>query len=128
MSEQDKQVWILTTDAADTGMDGARAGDDIGGGFGARATSAIVRRIAVSADDLRDQMGSLLAVVDHVFDQARAMGNLQLEEIELSVDINSEGGISIIGTGAKVAGHGGVKLQFKRNQMATLKPTEVAKG
>jgi hypothetical protein len=39
---------------------------------------------------------------------------MQLDEIELSVEINGEGQMSILGTGGKAGGKGAIKLKFKR--------------
>jgi hypothetical protein len=42
---------------------------------------------------------------------------MQLDEIELSVEINGEGQVSLIGTGTKVGGKGAIKLKFKRSEL-----------
>ena len=39
---------------------------------------------------------------------------LALEQVELSIEISSEGQVSILGTGGKLEGKGGIKLSFKR--------------
>ena len=39
---------------------------------------------------------------------------IALEQIELSVEINGEGKISILGNGAQTGGKGAIKLKFKR--------------
>ncbi len=57
-----------------------------------------------------------MAVVGDVFDQARAETGLSLEEVELSIEISSEGQISILGSGGKISGTGGIKLSFKRQR------------
>ena len=41
---------------------------------------------------------------------------IALDEIELSVEINGEGKISLLGNGAKAGGKGAIKLKFKRQQ------------
>jgi len=39
-----------------------------------------------------------------------------LDEIELSVEVNGEGKISILGNGAQAGGKGAINLKFKRQQ------------
>jgi len=97
----------------------AAAPRDLGGGFGAGAVQAVrkslTQRVQISADELKRQIGNLLAVVGDVFDQSRAETGIVLDGVELSIEISSEGQISILGSGGKVEGKGGIKLSFKRN-------------
>jgi hypothetical protein len=37
-----------------------------------------------------------------------------LEEIELTVEVNAEGQLGILGNGGKAGGKGGIKLKFTR--------------
>ena len=39
---------------------------------------------------------------------------MQLDELELTVEINGEGQVSLLGTGGKVGTKGAIKLKFKR--------------
>nr|WP_281257084.1 hypothetical protein [Calothrix elsteri] len=39
---------------------------------------------------------------------------MQLDEIELTVEINGEGQVKLLGNGIKAGGKGGIKLTFKR--------------
>jgi hypothetical protein len=39
---------------------------------------------------------------------------LQLDEVELSVEINAEGQLSIVGKGGKLGNSGGMTLKFMR--------------
>jgi hypothetical protein len=72
------------------------------------------QRVQINAEDLKREIGNLLAVVGDVFDQARAEVGLSLEEVELSIEVSSEGQISILGSSGKIGGTGGIKLSFKR--------------
>lgn len=107
----DKQIRVVT-DASQ--VQGARGGDDIGGGFGMRADGTAFRLISLGADGLRQQVSNLLDVVGYVFDQASEKGNVTLDQVDLSIEINSEGQISVLGTGGKAGGSGAIKLVFKR--------------
>jgi len=50
-----------------------------------------------------------------VFHQSRAETGMVLDGVELSIEISSEGQISIVGSGGKLDVKGGIKLSFKRN-------------
>jgi hypothetical protein len=72
----------------------------------------------VKVKKLEEEMGHLMQVVDRLFNRTQQQGNkkpaMQLDEIELSVEINGEGQMSILGTGGKAGGKGAIKLKFKR--------------
>ena len=67
-------------------------------------------------------MSSFLFVVDKVFTRAEKeteaksgkKSGMQLDEIELSVEINGEGQVKLLGNGVKAGGKGGIKLTFRR--------------
>ena len=111
----DRQVFIVTDASPVIASDvGSRGGEDVGGGFGSRLAQGGFRTISLSAEGLRDQVTNLLEVVQYVFAQATDRPTLALDQIELSVEISSEGQISILGTGGKAGGRGAIKLTFKR--------------
>jgi hypothetical protein len=72
----------------------------------------------VRVQKLEEEMGHLMQVVERLFNRTQQQGNrkpgMQLDEIELAVEINGEGQISILGTGGKAGGKGAIKLKFKR--------------
>lgn len=107
----DKHIRVVT-DANQ--VEGSRGGDDIGGGFGMRADGTAFRLISLSAEGLREQVANLLDVVGYVFNQASAQSDMTLDQVDLSIEISSEGQISILGTGGKAGGSGAIKLVFKR--------------
>ncbi|MBW4654136.1 MAG: hypothetical protein KME20_14025 [Kaiparowitsia implicata GSE-PSE-MK54-09C] len=123
MSE-DHQLWIV----ADTEeveeiveIEGRRSSTDRGGGFGLPDTVETVRtvarrkRVSLDAQALKTQMESMLAIVNDLFGQAdAAAAGLRLDEVELSVEINTEGHLSIVGNGGKLGNSGGIKLKFTR--------------
>jgi len=60
-------------------------------------------------------MSGFIAVVEEAFEQAQlSTSRLQLEEIELSVEIGSNGKVSLLGIGGEASAKGAVKLKFKR--------------
>ena len=116
MTDEPGSLWFVTeVEAAETieVVDGARSSEDVGGGFGSsvvqQTRKSLTQRVQISAEDLKREIGNLMAVVGEVFDQARPEAGLSLENVELSIEISSEGQISILGSG-------GIKLTFKRQR------------
>ena len=115
-------LWFVTeveTSETVEVIEGGRSSEDVGGGFGSSAVQAVrkslTQRVQISADELKQQIGNLVAIVGEVFDQSQVETGLLLEQVELSIEISSQGQISILGTGGKLEGKGGIKLSFKRN-------------
>lgn len=118
-------LWFVTdveTSETVEVIEGGRGSEDVGGGFGASAVQAVrkslTQRVHISADELKQQIGNLVAVVNEVFDQAESRTGLSLEQVELSIEVSSEGQVSILGSGGKLEGKGGIKLSFKRGAKA----------
>ena len=123
MTGEPGSLWFVTeVEAAETVevVDGVRSSEDVGGGFGSslvqQTRKSLTQRVQISAEDLKREIGNLMAVVGEVFDQARPVAGLSLENVELSIEISSEGQISILGSGGKISGSGGIKLTFKRQR------------
>lgn len=121
MAGEHRGLWFTTeteTSETVTTVEGGRGSEDVGGGFGSSAVQAVrkslTQRVRISADELKQQIGNLLSVVGDVFDQARTDTGLSLEEVELSIEVSSEGQVSILGSGGKLEGRGGITLSFKR--------------
>lgn len=118
------QLYVITTETLETiptrtdTPRGSRSSDDIGGGFGPPAaeqiTQLIRKRVPLDAAALKTQMNGLISVVGDIFAQADAQTGMQLSEVELSVEINGEGKVSIVGNGGKIANTGGITLKFTR--------------
>jgi hypothetical protein len=122
MAEEQAGLWFVTeVEASETVevVEGGRSSEDVGGGFGSGAVQqvrkSLTQRFQISAEELKQQIGNLLLVVSDVFDQSRTEAGLLLDEVELSIEISSQGQISILGSGGKLEGKGGIKLSFKRN-------------
>lgn len=116
-------IWIVTDDTPQITLpDGARGGSDRGRDWGEEVETTSRKgfgdAVKVSAEKLEQEMTLFLQVVGRVFycaeQQANTKSGLQLDEIELSVEISGEGEVKLIGSGAKAAGKGGIKLKFKR--------------
>ena len=121
MADEQRGLWFVTdVESSETVevVEGGRSSEDIGGRFGSSAVQAVrkslTQRVEISAEELKRQIGNLLTVVSDVFDQSRAETGIVLDGVELSIEISSEGQISILGSGDKLEGKGGIKLSFKR--------------
>jgi hypothetical protein len=62
-------------------------------------------------------MTEFLQLMGRVFRRAKQsateLGGMELDEIELSVEVNGEGQLSLLGSGAKVGSKGAMTLKFK---------------
>lgn len=122
MADETAQLWLITeveTTETTEVVRGARGSEDTGGGYGpprvTEQVKTIVRqRVPLDAAALKTQMNGLLQVVSDVFDQANQQSGLQLDEVELSVEINAQGQVSIMGNGGSLSDKGAIKLTFKR--------------
>lgn len=121
MADEDKLWVVVETEAVEETIEitGERSGKDTGGGFGVPDAVEAVRtlsrkRVSLDAQALKVQMENMLAIVNDLFDQANLQTGLQLDEVELSVEINAEGQISLVGNGGKLGNTGGITLKFTR--------------
>lgn len=123
-SEMDKVIWIVAdakTESAEE-VTGERWGKDTGGGFGTRGPSREelgAKRFPVSFERLKENTSSFLEMVGELFAQAERQqaAGMKLDEVELAVEINGEGQLSILGSGGKVGGRGAITLKFKRESV-----------
>src|ERR1700750_897439 len=111
MADEQGGLWFVTdveTSETVEVVEGGRSSEDVGGGFGSSAVQAVrkslTQRVQISADELKREIGNLLSIVWGVFDQSRGETGLFLDEVELSIEISSEGQISILGSGGKLEG------------------------
>ena len=125
-------IWILTEEALETEASreittttGARSSGDTGGLLGTETTEEIVvtkkkdelvitrRRVEVSK--LKQEMKGFLQAMREMLDEAEQPNSkMQLDEVELSVEINGEGKVTLLGFGGKAGGKGAMTFKFKR--------------
>lgn len=123
MTDEAAQLWIVTeveTTQTTEVVQGGRESGDIGGGYGQprvtdQVKTVVRQRVPLDAIALKTQMNGLLRVVGEVFDQATQNSDLTLDEVELSVEINAQGQVSILGNGGSLSDKGSIKLKFKRS-------------
>ncbi|MEM6754817.1 MAG: hypothetical protein AAF630_17815 [Cyanobacteria bacterium P01_C01_bin.38] len=77
---------------------------------------AIVKRKSVQVAKLKQEMKSFMQAMREMLDEAEEPDSkMQLDEVELSVEINGEGQISLLGIGGgKAGGKGAMTFRFKR--------------
>ncbi len=124
--EDVNSIWIVTDDTSEISLpDGVKGGNLRDRGWGEETdfdTRDAETKVLVDADKLEKEMSRFLLVVDKVFSSAEqqtqakseSKSGMQLEEIELTVEINGEGQVKLLGSGVKAGGKGGIKLTFRR--------------
>lgn len=125
----DAVLWVVAESEAtveqEVEVEGRRSGgNDRGGSFGLpepieaiKATVTKRQRVSVDAQLLKSQMTSLVAIVNDMFTEADTQAGLQLNEVTLSVEINAEGQLSLVGNGGKLGNRGGMTLKFVRSAL-----------
>lgn len=134
-----KAIWIITEETAETSStttetfsdnvtrsSGARSSGDRGGLLGTQTTEEIVvsrkkdeiviTRRKVEVTKLKEEMKGFLQAMREMLDEAdQPDSKMQLNEVELSVEVNGEGQISLLGIGGgKAGGKGAMTFKFKR--------------
>lgn len=123
MVDSSAQIYLVTevetTETVEVRRGGRDGTIDTGGGYGPPPVTETItkisrQRVPLDAGALKTQMNGLLQVVNDVFEQATQQNGLQLDEVELSVEINAQGQVSILGSGGSLNNKGAIKLKFKR--------------
>lgn len=113
------ELWVVAeTESEVPAETGSRDGGYTGPSFSERATEKLIaltrKRVPVDVALLRKQMNSMMQVVDELFIQSEVQTKMQLDEVELKVEINAEGQLSLVGNGGKLGNTGGITLKFSR--------------
>lgn len=119
MMPEDTQIWIVTEETvSDEGGKGDRSRNPWD--TTREGITRTVGSVRVSAATLERNMREFLAVVGGIFQQAETemeqRSGMQLDEVELSVEINGEGEVKLLGSGGKAAAKGAITLKFKRTE------------
>ena len=115
-----KAIWIITDETPADGGDrtGEKMPVDIGAHYDftpERKPREADKKHLVKAETLKREMSEFLDAMQEVLEQAeQPRSKMRLEEIEITIEINGEGKVSLLGTGGKVGGKGGMTLKFKR--------------
>lgn len=119
------EIWVFAETEgaiASLGVDGARVSEDTGGSFSpspnrvAEGVKGLLKkkRVPLDAQALKSQMNGLMQVVGDLFRQSEHQTGMHLEEVSLTVEINAEGQIGIVGNGGKLGNSGGIAMKFTR--------------
>lgn len=113
------KIWIITGDSdLQKTPTGARSSSDIGGQIGEKERPpeiAATERSQVDVSKLKLEMQGFLKAMREMLDEADPPGaKIRLDEVELSVEINGEGQVSLFGIGGKAGGKGAMTFKFKR--------------
>ncbi|MEM9119318.1 MAG: hypothetical protein AAGD09_15765 [Cyanobacteria bacterium P01_F01_bin.56] len=98
MSRLDDAIWIVEEDTS-------------------KSSIGNKKRALVDATSVKSQMRELLRVVSAMFDQADELRGMKLSEVELTVEINAEGQVSLVSAGSKTASRGAITLRFTRSDL-----------
>ncbi len=116
-----EKIWIITGEThSQEAKRGARdSSQDTGGVLGSDTsedTEAVsTERKPVEVDKLKREMKGFLQAMREMLDEADPPDSkMHLDEVELSVEINGEGQVSLFGVGGKAGGKGGMVFKFKR--------------
>lgn len=124
MSQENLEtIWVIVDETPPTSEEnGSKSADSPRNPWMNRqlVATATPKAVRVSTQKLEAEMSQFLQMVNGVFSRAEKQVNLQsglkLDEIELSVEINGEGEVKLLGTGGKVGTKGGITLRFKRTE------------
>lgn len=67
----------------------------------------------ISVATLRENLHSATSMLAQALSDIRGVGDFELAEVEVGVEISAEGGVQFIGT-SKVSGSGSITLTFKK--------------
>lgn len=116
---KDKKIWIIADETASK-VSGEKDPKDTGADYDdwpAESSESSRKRFQIKAEDLKREMSEFLEVIEYVFDQTdRETSNVNLKEIELSVEINGEGQVTLFGIGGKAGSKGAIKLKLERKE------------
>ena len=75
------------------------------------------KRTWLKSEDLKNNMSEFIEVVEETFEKAeKPQSRMRLEELELSVEINGEGQVTLLGNGGKAGAKRAITLKFKRKE------------
>jgi hypothetical protein len=117
-----EKIWIIVEETSQTETTtGSRSGRDTGGRLGETREVEITEEAvstkhrAVEVTKLKEEMQGFLQAMKEILEEAdQPSAKIQLDEVQLSVEINGEGKVSLFGVGGKAGGKGAMTFKFKR--------------
>ena len=98
-----ESIWIITDEESSDDLGARESTKDIGGVLGKpNIDTKSQGRAPVKTEKIKQEMDKFLQVIEYVFDHTnKPLTNMQLDELQLSVEVNGEGQVSLLGFGAK---------------------------
>jgi hypothetical protein len=120
----DDVIWIVTDETPAVILpDGSRSGqdrgnpyddsDDVGRTPGRRGIPVSAEKLEQGVTEFVQVMGRVL---QHVKQNTHQLAGMALDEIELAVEVNGEGQLSLLRIGGKAGAKGAMTLKFKAPQ------------
>ncbi len=120
-----QKIWIVTGETKKVSIPkGAKSSEDVGGLLSDLSEFDNIPEVGVEVvesvqpvevDKLKREMKAFLLAMREILAEAEAPNSkMQLEEVDLSVEINGEGQVRLLGIGGKAGGKGAMTLKFKR--------------
>ncbi len=75
------------------------------------ALGLAARVVAIDAEALRQSISQLTVQIAGLFEDIKAVGGYRLKEVQVQLEINAEGGVSLIGL-VKAGAKGAITLTF----------------
>ena len=92
-------------------MPDEQAGDDEMGIFGKFRADDAIGLQAVPVNRLKENLNQVAEAMLTVLDDIKQVGQFQLKEVTLQVEVSARGGVNLIGT-ASLGGKGAITLKF----------------
>lgn len=115
-----ESIWIITDEVPSSNNDGSK-GISLENPWNTSNRESVPMRtligVEVSIPKLQAEMAKFYQVIDLLFYQTQQhnlQSGLQLSEVELSVEINGEGQVKLMGIGGKAGTKGAITLKFKK--------------
>ena len=111
-------IYITTGETLETSTteEGSRGGFDIGGMLGGK-TGPVQRlnRHPVYIDKLKQEIRTFVTAFEQCLEEADlASEKIRLDEVEVAVEVSTEGELSIFGIGGKAGAKSSLTFKFKR--------------
>ena len=113
-------IWIITDEIPETitssQADGSKSSVDIGPVLSSpKEKQPIQKRYQISVEQLKQEIRGFVLAIEKCLDEADSVNNkIKLDEVEVAVEINAEGKLSIFGLGAKTGAKSSLTFKFKR--------------
>lgn len=105
-----KELPVIFPQEVQLESDGVTRGgfDSLGGGRLGRVEESVKR---LPTEKLAASLGDIKESLDEIFASIKEVGNFQLNEVKLTLEITAEGGFALVGL-AKAGAKGGITLSF----------------